>query len=222
MRTVELAVAILGCIGMIACVPVVAAKSKAERVGFFVSPMGEPFRISPESDQRPFVTWFASADRNKDGKLDGMEFRADAERFFRSLDVDHDGRIGATEMRRYEEEIVPEIHTPTLGRSQPTIASLMNGAGGAGGRRMGRPDPEQLKKKLRELEAKRPQGLELFGLLSIPHPVASADRNLNFVISDSEFSSAADERFASLDRDGDGLFTPTDARLVLHERQRRR
>ena len=95
MRTVELAVAILGCIGMIACVPVVAAKSKAERVGFFVSPMGEPFRISPESDQRPFVTWFASADRNKDGKLDGMEFRADAERFFRSLDVDHDGRIGA-------------------------------------------------------------------------------------------------------------------------------
>lgn len=224
MRPLMLAFTILGGIGTFACVPTVTARSKAERIGLFVSPMGEPFRISAGSDGRPFMTWFTSADRNQDGALDGPEFRADADRFFRNLDVDGDGRIGAVEMQHYEEEVVPEIHTPTLGRSQPSIASLLQGAGagGAGGRRLGKPDPEALKKKLRELQAKRPQGLELFGLLAIPHPVASADSSLNFIVSESEFIGAADQRFLSLDHDGDGLFTPEDARQILKERQRRR
>lgn len=221
MRPLMLAFTILGCIGTFVCVPTVAARSKAERIGLFVSPMGEPFRVSAGSNERPFMIWFTSADRNRDGTLDGPEFRADADRFFRNLDVDGDGRIGAVEMRRYEEEVVPEIHTPTLGRSQPSIASLLQGAG-AGGRRLGKPDPEALKKKLRELQAKRPQGLELFGLLAIPHPVASADTSLNFIVSESEFVGAADQRFVSLDHNGDGLFTPEDARQVMKGRQRQR
>ncbi len=221
MRAVVLALAIAGGFGTLAFAPAAVARSKAEQSGLFVSPMGEPFRVSAGSDERPFMAWFASADRNQDGKLDGSEFRADAERFYHNLDVDGDGRIGAVEMRRYEDEIVPEIHTPTLGRSQPSIASLLKGAGGASGRRLGRPDPEELKKKLRELDAKRPQGLELFGLLPIPHPVASADRNLNFVVEEAEFASAADQRFASLDRDGDRFFTPDDAREIIKERRRR-
>lgn len=222
MRPLTLVTTVLGGIAMFACVHAAGAKSKGGQIGLFISPMGEPFRVSPGAEERPFMTWFGAADRNQDGKLDSAEFRADAERFFRILDGDGDGRIGAVDMQRYEEEIVPEIHTPTLGRTQPSIASLLKEAGGAGGRRAGKPDVEELKKKLRELEAKRPKGLELFGLLPIPHPVASADSDLNFVVSESEFASAADLRFQALDRDGDSLFTPADARQVLKTAQRRR
>ncbi|OYY67423.1 EF-hand domain-containing protein [Sphingomonas sp. 28-63-12] len=75
----------------------------------FVSPAGEPFR-APPGDPYPVATWFAQVDTNHDGKLDPAEFRADFDHFFTLLDINHDQVIDAAEIKRYETELVPEIH----------------------------------------------------------------------------------------------------------------
>ncbi|MFX6006984.1 hypothetical protein ABTF07_20630, partial [Acinetobacter baumannii] len=76
----------------------------------FVAPSGEPFRADRGAPY-PSRTWFDRADTNHDGKIDRHEFEADFRRFFDVLDVDHDLRIDATEITRYERDLVPEILT---------------------------------------------------------------------------------------------------------------
>jgi len=60
----------------------------------FISPMGEPFRPRDASDDT-LARWFSQADRNHDGQLTPDEMRADADRFFATLDSDGDGVIDA-------------------------------------------------------------------------------------------------------------------------------
>ncbi|HSR00078.1 MAG TPA: EF-hand domain-containing protein, partial [Sphingomicrobium sp.] len=74
----------------------------------FISPMGEPFRAHTPADDT-LADWFYQADRNRDGAITADEMEADAERFFRKLDTDHDGEIGPDELAQYEYEIAPEI-----------------------------------------------------------------------------------------------------------------
>ena len=64
----------------------------------FISPMGEPFHT--DGATLPEAMWFAQADANHDGKLTRAEFTADAGRFFRALDVNHDNVIGQEEIDR--------------------------------------------------------------------------------------------------------------------------
>jgi hypothetical protein len=91
----------------------------------FISPSGEPFR-APVDATYPLATWFAGADHNHDGKIDLTEMTWDFDRFFDSLDTDHDGTLRSDEIERYE-HMVPELHSGFAG----------GGFGGAGGRRRG-------------------------------------------------------------------------------------
>ena len=72
------------------CSVIGASATAQEAVNLFISPMGEPFR-APISQPYPSATWFAGADANHDGVLSREEFRADALRFFKLLDVTKDG-----------------------------------------------------------------------------------------------------------------------------------
>ncbi|MDR3509896.1 MAG: EF-hand domain-containing protein, partial [Caulobacteraceae bacterium] len=78
------------------------------RASLFISPACEPFRAGP-GEPYPSAAWFAQADANHDGRLTRAEVRADAEAFFRRLDVNQDGVIDSFEVTEYEQRIVPEI-----------------------------------------------------------------------------------------------------------------
>lgn len=189
----------------------------------FISPMGEQFRSRGNLDS-PAI-WFAGADADKDGVLTEAEMVADADRFFALLDVDGDGRLNGTEVSRYETEIAPIVQ----GRSFGDGGRGQGGRRGAGGRRGGGHRGGggggggmggNMDEGLGELAAggsengpSKPnyddqrQGAARFSYLNIPEPVASADTNLNFIVTQQEFRDTARQRFHLLDANHDGKIT---------------
>jgi Ca2+-binding EF-hand superfamily protein len=152
----------------------------------FVSPMGEPVRSHDTLSGAEH--WFAAADTNHDGRLTLAEFRADAARFFATLDVDHNHEIGPDEIERYETEVAPEI------RVISTYGDASLAKTDDDGTVTDPPYPTRL-------------GAGRFGYLDMPEPVVSADANLDRAISPQEFDQAAQRRFAMLDTNGDGAIT---------------
>ena len=185
------------------------APSQFRRV--FISPMGEPFRGDGSQDM--VALWFAGADLNHDSQLTRAEFTADAARFFKTLDLDHDGQIAGPEIQRYEFDIVPEASGASeddvgfgghWGGGQPGGSGRENfqdeGGGGADGYG-GSPEPS---------ESSRPKKLPLegaarFGILNIPEPVTSADTDFDGRVTWREYETAASLRFALLDANKDGV-----------------
>ena len=106
----------------------------------FISPAGEPFR-APVDAPYPLATWFAGADHNHDGKIDLTEMTWDFDRFFDSLDTDHDGTLRNDEIERYE-RMVPELHSGGFagggnfggGGGRGKGGGHHRGGGGGGGR----------------------------------------------------------------------------------------
>lgn len=150
----------------------------------FVSPMGEPFRGEPGRPY-PAAAWFAGADRDHDGAVDRAEFVADADRFFRTLDRDRDGRLVPDEVAAYERDVAPEIalYGPRGGEMMPpSRQASRSGESGYGG----------------------PMGAGRYSWLNVPEPVASADADVDRVIGEREFAAAAGRRFEALDPEGRG------------------
>lgn len=94
--------------------------------GLFLSPAGEPFRGGDG-----LAAWFAGADTDHDGALTLAEFRADAMRFFKVLDANHDGVVDGAENQIYETRIAPEILG--MGREDPEDGPPQGGGKGGGG-----------------------------------------------------------------------------------------
>ena len=166
----------------------------------FISPMGEPFRARSTADDT-LAKWFVQADRNHDGTLTAAEMRGDAERFFATLDTDHDHEIEPEELIRYEWEVAPEIQINTRTRRAPGEASQYGAKSGRW--RPGESDEDGLPRDgSRHRRAEKPgtlQGAARYGLLNIPEPVAAADTNFDRGISLDEFREAAAVRFNLLD-----------------------
>lgn len=150
----------------------------------FISPMGEPFRPAARGDDM-LAAWFQQADVNRDGRLTLAEVQKDAERFFATLDTNHDGEIDPDEIGHYESAIAPEV---TSG------SSFGIDTGSKGRFRFSGADD-------------RHQGAGRFGLLDLPEPVVSADSNFNRGVSVAEFKQAARQRFLALDLDHRGYLT---------------
>ncbi|HEY3812193.1 MAG TPA: hypothetical protein VGL66_03125 [Caulobacteraceae bacterium] len=192
------------------------------RGGLFISPLGQPFRAPPGTPY-PAALWFQTANTTHDGRLTRTQFRADAEAFFHALDQNHDGVIDASEISAYE-HATPEIiegFRPAAGAApgdggQPAsggshhgrhgggMGGGMGGGGyggrGGGGRGGGSHSASQPADT-------KPQGAAWFSFLSIPEPVASADRNLDGKVTLQEFLETADARFDELDPDHAGYLS---------------
>lgn len=172
----------------------------AARFGLFLSPMGEPFRGAGGREAQ-VRRWFDGADANHDGVLTRAEFRADAARFFATLDRNRDGEIGPEEVAYYETEIAPEIRVGGYGGRMGRPGG--GHRGGHGGHRGGGGGPGPAAGNASPGEAPL-QGAARFGFFPYPEPVTAADADLNRGITLAEFLAAADQRFLALDSAHDG------------------
>jgi len=167
----------------------------------FISPMGEPFHT--DGATLPEAVWFAQADANHDGKLTRAEFTADAGRFFRTLDVNHDTVIGQEEIDRYEHDVAPE----TSGYGD-------DDARGRAPRKRGKTHNPYQTDQAHSPEDDLPPaydstrtGASRFGYLDLPEPLVAMDINLDRRVTPKEFLDAAYQRFGLLDADHDGVLT---------------
>lgn len=162
----------------------------------FIAPSGEPFR-GLMGEPYPVAAWFARADADHDGKLTRGEFRRDAMSYFPMLDANGDGIVDATEINRYEQELVPEVRVGFGGSGFRTGGGFQP-PGTDGSEAAGQPV-----RKLPEL----PRGAGRYALINSPQPVISVDTDLNRRITPQEMSAAADRRFTLLDPDERGYLT---------------
>jgi Ca2+-binding EF-hand superfamily protein len=201
------------CMLFFAVIPLLASAALAQEpprpitvTGFrwapFVSPMGEPFR-SRTPDDDPFARWFRQADGNQDGMLTADEMRADAERFFATLDINGDGRIDSEERMIYESKIAPEVQSNSDWKRtrQETAAEP---------RSVEDPDRGDRRRRVNTIDGYQLDGLQgaaRYGLLNLPEPVAGADADFDRFVSLDEFRGAAGYRFQLLDSDHTGRLT---------------
>ena len=174
-----------GCAVALSEAPAALAQAPAEQQ-VFISPMGEPFR-APVGQPYPSAAWFAGADANHDGALTRAEFRADALRFFKVLDINGDGRLTNTEVDIYEYRIAPEI---VINSSDTSAASMQPKDDDSDGPSHNTPlSPVK-------------QGAANFSWRNDPEPVRSTDTDFNMKITQDEWMAAADSRFEALLPDG--------------------
>ncbi len=190
----------------------------------FISPMGEPFRDAP-SGKDTAEMWFEGADKDGDGRITRAEFLADAGRFFKTLDVNHDGEIGPEEIERYEEDVAPEVQTNGFfgggggghghggggrGHGRGGHRGGGGGGGGGGGSSEGESGGDSSEETHAPAYDATPQGAERFSYLDLPEPVSAADADFNRGVSAKEFVDAANQRFDMLDANQDGVLTRDD------------
>jgi EF hand len=192
-----------------ACAAPAMARDADDWPNVFIAPMGKPFRARMGAPY-PVVDWFKQADKNGDGKLDHAEFMADADAFFDTLDLNHDGVLSSYEVAAYEHNIAPEI----LGYN--VAVSDLRGARGLPGHNGGRLWLAQLAQPQVGLEQPNeahaitedvPEGAAPFGLLQVPEPLAAADADFSGIIEKANFLKLADRRFDKLDSDQVGSLT---------------
>lgn len=178
----------------------------------FISPMGEPFRGSPDAPA-PQDQWFDGADADHDGALTPAEMVADAGRFFATLDMRKDVEIDPDDIERYETVVAPEIRVGGFGGGMRMAAGGRGGGRGRGPRGGGQgghggggfgEHAGGAKPGGAQRDVRMKQGAARFGYLDYPEPISVADRNFNRGVDPQEFAKAAEARFDLLDSNGDG------------------
>jgi hypothetical protein len=175
----------------------------------FISPCGEPFRADAGAPY-PVADWFRRANKKGDGKLDHDEFVADADAFFKRLDINGDGALSPYEVRLYERTMVPEIigGTVTVGQNQVARLWLAQVHGGnynepidPSGDHLD--DAKPIKPKFDETG----NGASPYSFFDEPEPIMTADFNVNGLILRDNFLKVADMHFTDLDQAQKGYLT---------------
>jgi hypothetical protein len=216
------------------------AQSVPPPENLFISPCGQPFR-APAGAPYPVVDWFKQADKNADGQLDRAEFNADAEAFFKILDINRDGFLSPYEIAVYERRIVPEIGGARLDASLDLAPRLwlaqfggqggmggMGGQGGRGGMGGGSPSGQQPPAQSPKADTDEShQGAAPFSFFDEPEPVTAADLHYRGIVAKADFLVLSNAHFDTLDRDQKGYltlatlpYTPVQKRLLKRQRRR--
>lgn len=173
----------------------------------YMSLMGEPYWTNSAGDH-PFDQWMKMADKDEDGAISAVEFRADADAFFESLDLNGDAIIDGDEMAKYEQLApgrtraagggakLPSSSRPKASASEPVeegqVALVTTGDA---------PSATRI----------HPGGGRI-NYSEVPQPVAMADRNLDRRVTIEEFRRTATRRFSNYDVDKDGRLTRKELR----------
>lgn len=187
----------------------------------FISPSGEPFRLSPACPD-PLKCWFDRVDANHDGVIDRFEFRADAAAFFKTLDENGDGVIDGFEVADYESRIAPELAEQAEGRMPGQFGPSRGSQDQDRPHRAGQPGTEPHREAHDDSGGGHARGGRGIGqLIDEPEPVSGADFNLDSHITQAEWMRAADQRFDLLDTAKTGRLTLTGLRAKMAELQKR-
>ena len=173
----------------------------------YLSLMGEPFRTNAAGED-PFDQWFKLADTDGDGTISRLEFRADAQAFFATLDANGDKVIDGDEMAAYE-QMAP-------GRTRAA-------GGGAAAVSSARPQskssaPVDKGQVAVVATGDAPSATRVhpgggaINFSEVPQPVAMADLNLNGLVTADEFMKTASKRFVNYDVDQDQRLTRKELR----------
>ncbi|HWE47895.1 MAG TPA: hypothetical protein VG407_17890 [Caulobacteraceae bacterium] len=176
------------------------------RQQLFISPMGEPFRTE-FGLAYPVQTWFDNADRGHKGYLTLDDFKADAERFFKTVDENGDGVIDGFEVGDYETKIAPEILPQIQDRLAAQDVMTDKELARAGDRKRKVDQGGDVRKERGGKLTDAMTGAAQYGLLAEPEPVRGSDGNLDFRITKDEWLGAARRRFEELDKKHDGRLT---------------
>lgn len=169
----------------------------------FISPCGQPFR-APSGAPYPVADWFKQVDRNGDGKIDHAEFTADAEAFFKVLDLNRDGFLTPYEIAIYEGKIAPEVlggvYQAAVGARNGLLWKVQMGGGPSG-------DVQPAFPKFPTGPNEAANGASPFSFFDEPEPVAAADVRFRGVIAKADFLKLSDIHFSTLDKANFGYLT---------------
>jgi len=184
-----------------------AAGSASAKDAVYMSLMGEPYWAN-SAGKHPFDQWVEMADQDGDGAISSVEFRADADAFFTSLDTNDDKIIDGDEMAAYERLAPGRTRAagggavlPSSARRKPTSSTpveqgqvvIATGANAPSSTRI------------------HPGGGRI-NFSEVPQPVAMADANLDRRVTLDEFRKTAGRRFGNYDIDKDGRLTRKELR----------
>lgn len=185
------------------------AFAQAARGSVYLSLMGEPFLA--QTGQSPFAMWLARADIDRDGSVSLAELTIDADRFFKTLDSDADGRIGPDEMTRYEQQVAPAGLRAAAG-ARPVGIEVSRDWARAPGQFSGQRETRRGRDSLPGGMSRRPMSMDgvepeadYTGASSIPQPVAMTDVDMSGSVTADEFARAAARRFGLRDVNKNGL-----------------
>lgn len=153
---------------------------------------GQPLLDNP-SDSCPTAqaNWVARADTNKDGAVDLGEAKADARRFFATVDADGNGAITPVELTDYRVKTYPAEYRRSIAAPLPPTSAPAKTPGGTE-----LPDPERRRYLM------TPATSDL---------VMAADADLDFRVSLDELLAKMTERGVKLDTNGDGRVSAGEA-----------
>jgi hypothetical protein len=189
-----------------------ASQTALRQPSLFVSPMGEPFRANA-AGARGIDLWFTEADANYDTRISHDEFIANANAFFAQVDANQDGVLTSLEDTVYWRRTAPEVVDGPAG-GEPI--GNTNGPPEQHSRQEGHPvtrnDDVNVSGPHRGHPREPAQGAQAYGLLGDAEPILSCDSNFDRRVTLDEFDACAERRFAQLDANHDGFFTPDEVR----------